>query len=84
VIFLEEAVRLMQEKGFTVVNLDSIVHLEKPKIRAFVEEMRIFAAKRLAVKIECVSVKAKTGEGLGAIGKSRAIKAEACILLMQN
>jgi len=80
-VFLEEAVRLMNERGFMVANLDSIVHLEKPKLRFSIDAMRKNIADRIGVAIDCVSVKAKTGEGLDSVGKSRAVKAEACILL---
>lgn len=80
-IFLREAVRLMGRKGFRVENLDSIVSLEKPKIRVYTNLMRKSIAQELNVSLDCVSVKAKTGEGLDSVGKSQAVKAEACILL---
>lgn len=81
VIFLEETRRLMKEKGFHVVNLDSTISLEKPKLRPHINQMRLNLAKILEIDFDCVSVKAKTGEGLEAIGKREAIKAEAVILL---
>ncbi len=82
--FLEEVVRLMKEQGFVVVNLDSTIHLEQPKLRVFIDEMRKNIAKCLTVEVSCVSVKAKTGEGLDSVGESRAIRAEACILLKKT
>ena len=83
-IFLGEAVRLMKEKGFEVGNVDSTISLEKPKLRPHIETIRKNLSEFLEVEIDCVSVKAKTGEGLDAIGTSRAIKAEACILLRKS
>jgi len=80
-IFLGEAVRLAKERGYEIGNLDSIVCLEKPKLRPFIEKMREKLASEIAIKIDCVSIKAKTGEGLDAVGKCQAIKAEACVLL---
>lgn len=80
-VFLREAVRLMREKGFCVVNLDSIINLEKPKLRPFIEKMRENLARDLEIEIGCVSIKAKTGEKVDAVGKQEAIKAEAVILL---
>ncbi len=80
-IFLAETVRMMREKGFQVVNVDSTISLEKPKLRPHIETMRENLAKALEIKIDGVSVKAKTGEKVDAIGESRAIKAEAVILL---
>ncbi|MGI8641717.1 MAG: 2-C-methyl-D-erythritol 2,4-cyclodiphosphate synthase [Pyrinomonadaceae bacterium] len=80
-VFLKHAVKLMKEKGFVVVNVDSIINLEKPKLRQFIDKMRENIAEILEIEISCVSVKAKTGEGVDAIGNSEAVKAEAVILL---
>ncbi len=83
-VFLAEAVRLMKEKGFKIGNVDSIINLEKPKLRPFIEKMRENLARVLEIEIDSVSVKAKTGEKLDAIGEERAIKAEACVLLIKS
>lgn len=83
-IFLNEAVRMMKEKNFAVVNLDSTVSLEKPKLRPHIEAIRQNLANSLEIDVDRVSVKAKTGEGLDAIGELRAVKAEAVILLKQK
>ncbi len=80
-IFLREAVRMIKEKNFAVVNVDSVVSLEKPKLRPFIDEMRENLARTLEIEMECVSIKAKTGERVDAVGKSEAIKAEAIVLL---
>jgi 2-C-methyl-D-erythritol 2,4-cyclodiphosphate synthase len=80
-VFLNEAVKLMKNKGFRVVNLDSTISLEKPKLRPYIDKMREKLAKSLEIEIDCVSVKAKTGEKVDAVGERRAIKAEAVILL---
>jgi 2-C-methyl-D-erythritol 2,4-cyclodiphosphate synthase len=82
-IFLAEAVRMIKEKGFRVVNIDSTISLEKPKLRPFIEKMRENLARVLEVDVDCVSVKAKTGEKLDAVGESRAVKAEAVVLIEQ-
>jgi 2-C-methyl-D-erythritol 2,4-cyclodiphosphate synthase len=55
--------------------------LEKPKLRPFINKMRENLARVLEIEFERVSIKAKTGEGLDAIGEERAIKAEAIVLL---
>lgn len=80
-IFLNEAVRMMKEKGFEIVNLDSTISLEKPKLRPYINQMREVLAESLGLEIDCVSIKAKTGEKIDAIGENRAIKAEVIILL---
>lgn len=81
IVFFAEAVRLMKEKKFRVINLDSIINLERPKLRPHIEQMRENLARNLEIDISCVSVKAKTGEGVDAVGEKRAIKAEVVILL---
>ncbi len=80
-VFLRVAVGLMKEKGFKVVNVDSTISLETPKLRPFIDAMRENLANALEVEISCVSVKAKTGEKVDAVGKSEAIRAEAVIFL---
>ncbi len=83
-VFLAEAARLMKEKNFRIVNLDSTINLEKPKLRPFIEKMRENLAKALEIEIDCVSVKAKTGEKVDAVGRQEAVKAEAVVLLEKN
>jgi 2-C-methyl-D-erythritol 2,4-cyclodiphosphate synthase len=80
-VFLRYTVGLIKEKGFSVVNVDSVVSLEKPKLRPFIDEMRENLAKVLEIETNCVSIKAKTGEAVDAVGERRAIKAEAIVLL---
>ena len=80
-IFLSEAVRLMKEKNFAVVNVDSTINLEKPKLRPHIAAMRENLARLLEIETGCVSVKAKTGEKVDAVGESRAVKTEAVVLL---
>lgn len=83
-VFLNEALQMMNEKGFQVVNIDSTISLEKPKLRPFIKEMREKLSKVLEVEIEQISIKAKTGEKVDAVGEERAIKAEAIILLQKK
>ena len=82
-IFLREAFRLMTENGYKVGNLDSIINLQKPKLRDHINLMKLNLARELEVEENQISVKAKTGEGLDSVGTCQAIKAEACILLVK-
>lgn len=83
-VFLKEAVRLMREKGFEIANLDSTINLERPKLRPHIEKMRENLARVLGTEIENVSVKAKTGEKVDAVGERRAIRVEAVVLLKKK
>jgi 2-C-methyl-D-erythritol 2,4-cyclodiphosphate synthase len=80
--FLEHVVGLAREEGFIIGNFDSVVHLEKPKLRPYVDAMRTNLASALAVDISQVSIKAKTGEGVDAVGQGLAVSAQAVVLLL--
>ena len=80
-VFLRYVVGLMKEKGFAVANLDSTINLEAPRLRPFIEQMRENLAAALEIEATQVSVKAKTGEKVDAVGKSEAVRAEVVVLL---
>jgi len=80
-IFLEKAVRMVTEESLAVGNIDAVIDLERPKLRPFIDEMRQNLADLTGLDASRISVKAKTREGLGAIGESRAISATATVLL---
>lgn len=80
--FLARAVELAAERGFSVSNVDSTIELEKPKLRPHIDEMRSKLAEVLGVSVEQVSVKAKTGEGVDAVGRREAVRATAIVLLV--
>jgi 2-C-methyl-D-erythritol 2,4-cyclodiphosphate synthase len=81
---LSRVVWLAHERGFAVENVDANVMLERPKLRAHIEAMRDNLAKALNVDAGCVSVKAKTGEGMDAVGRGEAVSAQAVVLLRKN
>ena len=72
---------LANQSGYHIVNVDATVMLERPRLRPHVHEMREKLAQVLATDVACVSVKAKTGEGLDAVGEERAVSAQAVVLL---
>lgn len=78
---LARVVWLAGERGFHVVNVDATVMLERPKLRPYVQAMRENLARTLCADSGCVSVKAKTGEGLDAVGRNEAVTVQAVILL---
>jgi 2-C-methyl-D-erythritol 2,4-cyclodiphosphate synthase len=82
--FLIYAVGLAAEHGYTVANFDSTIDLEAPKLRPYIEAIRLGLANVLRIDIENVSVKAKTGEAVDAVGEQRAIRAQAVALLARR
>lgn len=83
-VFLRQAHGLINERGFAVVNVDSSVSLEQPKLRQYIDAMRKNIAAALGIDFECVSVKAKTSEGVDAVGEGRAIRVDAVVLLQNQ
>ncbi len=78
---LARVVWLASQSGYKVVNVDANISLERPRLRPHIQEMRERLAGVLSVESSCVSVKAKTGEGLDAVGEGRAVVAQAVVLL---
>lgn len=78
---LARVVWLAHERGIRVVNVDATVMLESPKVRPYVESMKENIAQALGVEASVVSVKAKTGEGVDAIGRGEAVAAQAVVLI---
>ena len=80
---LARVVWLAKERGYEINNVDATVMLERPKLRDHVVTMRENLARVLNVNGPCVSIKAKTGEGLDAVGRGEAVMAQAVVLLRE-
>jgi 2-C-methyl-D-erythritol 4-phosphate cytidylyltransferase/2-C-methyl-D-erythritol 2,4-cyclodiphosphate synthase len=78
---LGQVVRLAAAHGFVIGNVDVTVLLERPKLRPIIDEIRASLAGVLGVETDRVSVKAKTNEGVDAVGRGEAIAAHAVALL---
>ena len=78
---LEKVGALLQEKNLAVVNIDSIIIAQKPKMMPYLEQMRQNVADALRVDAGQVSIKATTEEGLGFTGRGEGIAAQAVCLL---
>lgn len=74
---LSHVAKLLAEKSFAISNIDTTIVLQQPRIAPYVEKMRENIARALQVKIDCVSVKATTNEGLGFIGAGEGVVAYA-------
>ena len=81
---LSRVMWLAHERGLRIVNLDATVMLEEPKLRPYVLSMRQNIANTLGVDPGCVSVKAKTGEGIGVVGQGLAVTAQAAVLMTND
>lgn len=72
---------LLRKDGFEVSNVDSIIVAQSPVMAPYIHQMRENIASALSVDIDCVSVKAKTNEGLDAVGSGEAIAAWAIAVI---
>ena len=75
---------MMRERGYTIGNVDSLIMIEKPKMAPHIMAMRENIARALVCDLDGVRVKATRGEGLGLVGKSEGVQAQAVVLLVKE
>ena len=83
-LIVKEVVKMMDELGYKVNNIDISITLEKPKLRDRIDEMRSNIANLLNTDIKNVSVKAATHEKIGPLGRGEAVKAESIVMLIEK
>jgi len=74
-------VKLMNDFGYYVGNVDVSIHLEEPKLKDYKITMRSNLARLLNIDISCVSIKVGTNEKMDSIGQKKAVQADAIVLL---
>ncbi|AVQ32535.1 2-C-methyl-D-erythritol 2,4-cyclodiphosphate synthase [Fusobacterium varium] len=82
-ILLKRVKELIAERGYKIINLDSIIVLQKPKVKPYIEAMRKRIAEVLEIDVEQVSVKATTEEKLGFTGDESGVKSY-CVVLLEK
>lgn len=80
-ILLSKVVEMISAKGFMIVNIDSTVNLEKPKLAPYIAQMKKTLAGVLKIAEEDISIKAKTSEKLGFVGREEGVSAFAVVLI---
>ena len=83
-ILVKQVVGMMKDNGYAINNVDVSITLEKPKIKDYIMQMRENLSKLLNTDIKNVSVKAGTNEGLDALGRGEAVKAEVIVMLKEE
>ncbi len=78
---LEHAARLMRDSGWRLVDADTVLVLERPRMSSYRDVMRATLAEALGVDVEAVGVKATTTEGLGFAGREEGVAAYAVVLI---
>lgn len=80
-ILLQKTMSMLSEKGYSLINIDSTVCLQKPKIQEYIPEMIKTIAEVIKTNPDNISVKATTTEKLGFIGREEGISAYAVVLI---
>ncbi len=83
-VLLKRTLNMVKEKGYTIGNLDTTIVLQNPKISSYVPEMIKTLAEVLKTDESRISVKAKTSEKLGFIGREEGLSAYAIVLLQES
>ena len=83
-ILLQQSFDLVQQQGYSVVNIDSTLCLQAPKIKDYVPQMQAVIAGILFLEPNAVSIKATTTEKMGFVGREEGLVAYASILLQKN
>ena len=82
--FLKHVLGIMNEKNYTISNLDCTIILQKPHINRYIDKIRMSLGKLLNLSIESISMKATTTDTLGFIGKGEGIGCTAICLIYKN
>ena len=81
---LSRAAAIVRDRGFTIINVDVVVIAERPKLAPYIEAMRGQVAAALGIAVSGVSVKGKTNEGIGELGRGEAIATHAVALVEER
>ena len=76
-ILLQETYKLIQSEGYTIVNIDSTLCLQEPKIKSYIPAMQAVIADILSITIKDISIKATTTERMGFVGREEGLVAYA-------
>ena len=82
-LLLHKVYKLISGAGYQVVNIDSTIIAERPKLLPFIPKMRDVLSDLVGVKVDQVNIKAKTSERLGAIGREECVVATVTVLLSE-
>jgi len=80
-LLLDETYKLMQKEGYKLINVDSLIIIEKPKMAPYIDQMRENIAEHLHTDIKNINVKATCFEGLGPVGRGEGAIAQAVCLI---
>ena len=83
-LLLTDVVSKVKAAGYSIGNVDTVLCMEAPKINPYVEAMCAAMAEVMGIPVNCVSVKATTGEKMGFVGRKEGVEAQAVVLLFKE
>jgi len=81
---LREVVLLLEKEGFRINNMDSTIVLESPRLAPYIEKMKQRLSEVLKIEGDRINIKPKRGEGLGDVGRGKAIEAYAVVIVYKD
>ncbi len=83
-ILLKKCYDLITSKGYCIVNIDSVICAQRPKLKDHIPLMKNCLAEVLVINADCISIKATTTEKLGFVGREEGISSYAVVLIEKN
>ncbi len=80
-LLLSEVRKKMEKEGYKIINIDSILILQKPRIAEFADQMKENISRALSIEKNVINIKATTTEGLGFCGREEGIAAQSIVLV---
>lgn len=81
---LQRCLKLIAEADFSIINIDTSIILQKPRLAPYIPKIREKLAEATSLPLDRISVKAKSKEGLDAVGAGKAVEAQAVVLLEKH
>ena len=78
---LQKVIQMIAQKGYSIVNIDTTICLQAPKLRPYIPQMQEALAKAMSIDVENISIKATTTENLGFTGRQEGISAYSVVLI---
>ncbi len=83
-VLLKTVCDMIKEHGYHIVNIDSLIILEAPKLRPYIDAMKKRLSDVMEIDSKKINIKATTAEGIGPIGQKQAIECQAVVLLKED
>ena len=78
---LKETCKILKNEGYKIINLDTNIICQKPKLSFYIDDMRKNLSKTIDIELNQISIKAKTNEKMDSVGECRSIAAQAIVLI---